>query len=200
MVNKLRPFRCLVYREYKIRSHTCKCKTEIEKSARNQRGTLCYFRNFTSTERSLKLNSEQWLEKTIKGTDELVQFPGGSSHVKGGSWDYLINVKKVNVTGLTNERGPKARYSQERCSIHRCIGYFKEFLTFISGAQELYHRALNGGNKVWTVCSYLPFVKITELQCAYLTGIFWSQSDRKDREVQRLMGGLNEIQWTITQP
>lgn len=48
-------------------------------------------------------------KKKIKGTDQLVQFPGGRSHVKGGSSDYFMYVKKVSVTGLKSERSPKAR-------------------------------------------------------------------------------------------
>ena len=64
----------------------------------------------TPKARIFTLQGEQWLEKKkIKGTDQLVQFPGGRSYVKGGSWDYFMYVKKVSVTGLKNERGPKAR-------------------------------------------------------------------------------------------
>lgn len=59
----------------KYTSHTSKYKTEMGKSARKEGGALCYYRNFTSTERSLELNSEWWLEeKEIKGKDQTGTF------------------------------------------------------------------------------------------------------------------------------
>lgn len=60
MVSKLVLFRCLVYREnIKYTSQTGKCKTKIEKKYKEGKTQVSYYRNFTSTERSLKLNSEQ---------------------------------------------------------------------------------------------------------------------------------------------
>ena len=83
----------LKYKKVQGRKQTCSAITGISTQQRDHLNLI--------------LNNDQ--KKTIKGTDQLVQFPGGRSYVKGGSWDYFMYMKKVSVTGLKNERGPKAR-------------------------------------------------------------------------------------------